>query len=70
MTAWNGHERRSGRERRIVERRRSMTYNSRTVVVVEGVTWIDAEGGDRRQRIRRRADRERLTSIIIRVAGT
>lgn len=66
--AWDGQERRSGKERRVVERRRSMIYNSRTLVVVEGVTWIDAEGDNRRQRIRRKADRERLTSIITRVA--
>ncbi|HVF90802.1 MAG TPA: hypothetical protein VNH22_12095 [Blastocatellia bacterium] len=66
--AWDGQERRLRKERRVVERRRSMNYNSQTVVVVEGVTWIDAEGADRRRSVRRRADRERLASIIIRVA--
>lgn len=45
-----------------------MSYNSRTVVVVGGVTWIDAEGVDRRHTIRRRDDRERLASIIIKAA--
>jgi len=66
--AWDGQERRSGNERRVVERRRSMTYNSRTIVVVEGVTWVDGEGADRRHSVRRREDRERLASTIIRVA--
>ncbi len=45
-----------------------MNYNSRTILVVGGVTWIDAEGADRRRTIRRREDRERLASIIIKTA--
>ena len=66
--AWDGPERRSGKERRLLERRRTTNYNSRTIVVVGGVTWIDAEGADRRRVIRRREDRERLASLIIRNA--
>lgn len=67
--AWDGRERRSGRERRLIERRRTMNYNSQTVVIVEGVTWVDAEGMDRRRTIRRREDRERIATKIIRVAS-
>jgi hypothetical protein len=67
--AWDGREQRSGIERRLVERRRTMNYNSQTVVIVEGVTWVDAEGVDRRRTIRRREDRERIATKIVRVAG-
>ena len=58
--AWNGKNRRLGDERRVIERRRTMRYNVRTLLVVEGVTWIDPEGGERRKHIRRRTDREAL----------
>lgn len=66
--AWDGRERRSGKERRLIERRRTMNYNSQTVVIVEGVTWVDAEGMERRRTIRRREDRERIATKIIKVA--
>lgn len=56
--SWRGKERRSDRERRLVERRRTMRYNVRTLVIVDGITWIDPEGDERRRGIRRRADRE------------
>ena len=56
--SWPGRERRSDRERRLVERRRTMRYNVRTLVIVDGITWIDPEGDERRHGIRRRADRE------------
>jgi hypothetical protein len=67
MMEWDGRERRSGKERRVVERRRTMNYNPQTVIIVDGVTWVDAEGADRRRGIRRRADRERLAAIIMQV---
>lgn len=54
---WNGEERRSGSDRRLGERRRTMRYDVRTLVIINGITWIDAEGQERRQRIRRRQDR-------------
>ena len=63
--AWDGVERRRTRDRRLHERRRTMRYNIDTLVIVDGITWIDAEGGNRRQQIRRRDDRERLASKII-----
>lgn len=56
--SWRGEERRSDRERRVVERRRTMRYNVRTLLIVDGITWVDPEGEERRRRIRRRADRE------------
>lgn len=56
--SWRGKERRSDRERRLVERRRTMRYNVCTLVIVDGITWIDPEGDERRRGIRRRADRE------------
>ena len=55
---WRGEERRSDRERRVVERRRTMRYNVRTLLIVDGITWVDPEGDERRRGIRRRADRE------------
>lgn len=56
--SWRGKDRRTERERRLVERRRTMRYNVRTLVIVDGITWIDPEGDERRRGIRRRADRE------------
>jgi hypothetical protein len=66
MDAWNGIERRAvGNDRRRTERRRSMRYTADTLVVIDGVTWIDNEGTDRRRKIRRREDRERLARLIL-----
>jgi hypothetical protein len=65
MFLWNGTERRESMERRKEERRRSMRYTADTLVVIEGVTWIDNEGTDRRRKVRRRQDRERLARIIL-----
>jgi hypothetical protein len=42
-----------------------MRYSVRTLVVIDGITWIDPEGTDRRYRIRRREDRERLASKLL-----
>jgi hypothetical protein len=55
---WRGEERRSDRERRVVERRRTMRYNVHTLLIVDGITWVDPEGDERRRGIRRRVDRE------------
>ena len=42
-----------------------MRYTADTLVIIDGVTWIDNEGTDRRRKIRRREDRERLARRII-----
>jgi hypothetical protein len=66
MSVWNGIERRvTIVDRRNTERRRSMRYTADTLVIIDGVTWIDNEGTDRRRKIRRREDRERLARRII-----
>lgn len=65
MSSWKGIERRSRVERRKQERRRSMRYVGETLVVIDGVTWIDHEGTDRRRKIRRREDRERIARSIL-----
>jgi hypothetical protein len=65
MSSWNVVERRNKKERRQQERRRSTRYTADTLVVVAGVTWIDNEGTDRRRKVRRRADRERLARKIL-----
>jgi hypothetical protein len=62
---WDGVERRAKLERRLNERRRTMRYNVDMLVIVDGITWVDAEGGNRRQYIRRREDREKLASKIM-----
>jgi hypothetical protein len=62
--AWDGVERRKTRERRLHERRRTMRYNVHTLVIVDGITWVDPEGGNRRQHIRRREDREAIASKV------
>ena len=58
-------ERRNTQERRKNERRRSVRYTAETLVVIDGVTWIDNEGTDRRRKVRRREDRERIAQKIL-----
>lgn len=62
---WDGRERRSRRERRVLERRRSVRYSARNLVVIDGITWIESDGTDRRRNIRRAEDREHLARKII-----
>lgn len=57
---WPGKEGRIDRERRVAERRRTMRYNVRNLVIIDGITWIDPGGDERRRSIRRRADRESI----------
>ncbi|HWO00955.1 MAG TPA: hypothetical protein VNS63_16970 [Blastocatellia bacterium] len=65
MFLWNGIERRGKNERRREERRRSIRYTADTLIVIDGVTWIDNEGTDRRRKVRRRKDRERIAKQIL-----
>jgi hypothetical protein len=58
-------ERRRSNERRKKERRRSIRYTAETLVVIGGVTWIDNEGTDRRRKVRRKDDRERIAKKIL-----
>jgi len=58
-------ERRSKHERRRNERRRSIRYTAETLIVIGGVTWIDNEGTDRRRKVRRKDDRERIARLIL-----
>jgi hypothetical protein len=45
-----------------------MRYNVNTLVVVDGITWVDPEGTDRRQHIRRLDDRVSLADKVIQYA--
>jgi hypothetical protein len=63
-SAWNGLENRRGPDRRRQERRKSDRFVEGTLIVINGITWIDNEGTDRRQRVRREADREMLMQAI------
>jgi hypothetical protein len=65
MPLSRGVEKRRSRERRREERRSSARYSSGVVLVVDGITWIDDEGSDRRRKVRRRHDRERLAKEIL-----
>lgn len=65
MLLGNGVDRRSKTDRRKEERRRSIRYTADTLIVIEGVTWIDNEGTDRRRKVRRREDRERIAKQIL-----
>ena len=65
MSLWDGVERRLSEDRRKGERRTSMRSSVFTLVVIDGITWIDNEGTDRRHSLRRLSDRERLASRII-----
>jgi hypothetical protein len=42
-----------------------MRYTADTLIVIEGVTWIDNEGTDRRRKVRRREDREKIARKIL-----
>jgi len=61
---WDGNDRRHGNDRRVVERRRTMRYNVKNLLVVDGITWIDPEEGERRKHIRRKYDREALATKV------
>ena len=63
--SWDGEERRSGKERRLIERRQTMPYNVKTLLIVDGITWIDPAGSERRQRVRRSCDRESLAQKFL-----
>lgn len=65
---WRGQERRVSRERRLAERRRTMRYNVQTLVIINGITWVDPEDSEHRHKVRRRADREALAITFIRHA--
>ena len=65
MTSAKSAERRYTSERRRQERRRSIRYTAETLIVIGGVTWIDNEGTDRRRKVRRKDDRERLAKQIL-----
>jgi hypothetical protein len=65
---WPEQERRVCRERRVVERRRTMRYNVRTLLIIDGITWVDPENGERRRQVRRRVDREALAIMFVRHA--
>ena len=64
----HGKERRVSKERRLVERRRTMRYNVRTLLIIDGITWVDPENGERRRGVRRRVDREALAIMFVRHA--
>ena len=65
MSSSDEIDRRSPRERRREERRKSTRYTADTLIVLEGVTWIDNEGTDRRRKVRRREDRQRIAKKIL-----
>jgi hypothetical protein len=66
---WREDERRTGHERRVVERRRTMRYSVRTLLIIDGITWVDPDGSERRHQVRRRADREALAAAFVRRAN-
>jgi len=65
---WRGQERRVASERRLVERRHTMNYNVRTLLIIDGITWVDPDDAKRRRQVRRRADREALAIMFVRSA--
>jgi hypothetical protein len=62
---WDGEERRSGDDRRVLERRRSVRYSARNLIILDGITWVDSEGTDRRRNVRRSEDRQILAAKIL-----
>jgi hypothetical protein len=45
-----------------------MRYNASTLLIIDGITWVDPEGGERRHAVRRRSDREALATAFVRHA--
>lgn len=45
-----------------------MPYDVRRLLIIDGITWIDPEAVQRRQRVRRRADRETLAMKYVQQA--
>ncbi|HSE36787.1 MAG TPA: hypothetical protein VLG74_05735 [Blastocatellia bacterium] len=46
-----------------------MRYTARTLLIIDGITWVDPDGSERRHRVRRRADREALAAAFVRRAN-
>ena len=67
---WDGRERRSGKDRRVHERRLTMRYDVQSLIIIDGITWIDPGAKDRRTHIRRRQDREALARKLLASANT
>lgn len=65
---WEGKERRSGHDRRKGERRRTVRYNIETLLIIDGIAWIDSDESPRRRFIRRREDREKLADKIMSIS--
>jgi len=42
-----------------------MRYDARMLLIIEGRTWIDPEGGERRRKVRRNADRYALATKFL-----
>lgn len=42
-----------------------MRYTADTLIVLDGITWIDNEGTDRRLKVRRRDDREFIARRVL-----
>ena len=61
---WDGTERRKPENRRKGERRKIVRHPVDTLLVVNGVVWVDAHDGTRRRAIRRNEDREYLIKLI------
>lgn len=70
MSSRDEINRRSTDDRRTEERRKSTRYSAETLIVLEGVTWIDDQGTDRRRKVRRRDDRERIAKRILESSST
>lgn len=51
----------------MVERRRTTGYNTHLLIIIDGITWVDADGANRRHFIRRREDREKLALKLTRI---
>jgi hypothetical protein len=62
--AWDGTEKRAGADRRVKDRRRWLRYSACNLIIVDGITWVNDQGTDRRQFIRRLRDRLRLAQRI------
>ena len=46
-----------------------MRYNLRELLIIDGMTWVDPEDGERRRHIRRHDDRQTVALKFMRLAS-
>ena len=65
IAVWDGRERRRGFDRRNGQRRAATREVAETLIVLQGIAWIDSEATERRRGIRREEDFKMVVNAIL-----